>query len=68
MSAAATITEMQELADRYEARFSNLDEICHPSIITDPAFLRLLESAIERGLPLTRAEVEKVFPGVAWEE
>lgn len=67
MSGGSTTAEKQELADAYESRFGNFDEILHPAIMMAPAFLELLKTAIDRSAPLTRAEVEKAFPDVSWD-
>lgn len=62
-----TVTKTLNLADRYEARFGNLDEIMLPCFMLESAFLELLKNALDRGLPLTRPEVEKIFPDPSWE-
>jgi hypothetical protein len=61
------VEKMQWLADRYEARFGNVDEITHLSFITNPAFLHLLNVAVDQGQPLTRNQVEEIFPDVGWD-
>ena len=63
-----TDDQIIELADRYEARFGNLDEILHPSLMFDPKMTTLLVKALHSGQPLTRAAVESVFGDLGWEE
>ena len=69
-SAAVIVSSehMQALADRYQARFGNFDEISHPSIMTLVGFLSLLEGALASDVPLNRRAVETIFPSVGWEE
>jgi hypothetical protein len=67
MSADLSTIEKQDLADRYESRYGNLDEVLHPQLMMEPVFLKLMETALERGMPLTRAEVEQTFPDVSWD-
>jgi len=61
------LAEMREIGARYQAAFGGIDEIVHPAIMFEPEFLQLLEKAVARGTPLTRTEVETVFPDVSWE-
>lgn len=63
MSTVAT----SQLAETYAAQFTNLDEVAHPSFFHKPAFGALLQKAIDRQSPLTRAEVEEVFGDPGWE-
>lgn len=53
---------------RYVAQFDNLDEIGHPAFLFSDVFAVLMEKAVKRGTPLTRAEVETAFPDVNLEE
>ena len=59
--------DIRDLAGEYAALFGNLDEVCHPAVMFEPAFRDLLARAVASGTALTRGEVEKVFPGVAWD-
>jgi hypothetical protein len=63
MSTVAT----RQVCDAYSERFDNLDEVAHPSLFYLPKFGELLQAAIDRGSPLTRAEVEAVFGDPGWE-
>lgn len=60
--------EMQALADGYQVPFANWDEIAHPSVLTLPAFLVLIERAIATGRQLTREDVEAACGPVHWDE
>ena len=51
----------------YAKQFKNIDEVTAPGIVFEPAMATLLQAAIQRGTPLTRPEVEAVFPD-PWEE
>ena len=55
------------LLRKYSKQFKNIDEVTPPSIAFEPAMATLLEAAMLRGTPLTRREVERVFPD-PWEE
>lgn len=63
MSTVAT----QKVSDLYSEKFDNLDEVAHPAIFFLPHFGDLLQTAIDRGAPLTRAEVDAAFGEQAWE-
>lgn len=63
-----TTEQLQALDDRYQARFGNLDEIFHLSVITDPRWPELLQAAIDSGKKLDRAAIEKVFGEIGWAE
>jgi len=64
-----TIDRAQSVADRYQNRFGNLNEIIHPAILTKVGFITLLARAVETGRALTRKDIEVVYPGVkGWEE
>ncbi len=56
-----------KVSEAYSARFDNLDEVSHPAIFFMPAFGDLLQTAIDRGLPLSQAEVEAKFGPQSWE-
>jgi hypothetical protein len=62
------VAEMQDLGQRYNARFGNLDEIGLPEILADKRFLALMEEALRSGQPVTRSSIDAAIPDVAWEE
>jgi len=62
MSSVAT----SKVSDAYSEKFDNLDEVAHPAVFYLPEFGALLQQAIDRGTPLTRAEVDKQFGEQAW--
>jgi hypothetical protein len=51
----------------YSRKFDNLDEVGHLSVLYRPEFAELMQAAINRNSPLTRAEVETVFGPLSWE-
>ncbi|MGA3268064.1 MAG: hypothetical protein ABSE16_14710 [Verrucomicrobiota bacterium] len=53
--------QLGQLEKAYSARFDNLDELEDMSFFTRPEFSALLQKALDRGTPLTRAEVEAAF-------
>jgi hypothetical protein len=61
-------TQIIAIGIRYQDRFGNSDEVCHPAFLFDSRFARLLEKALASGHALTRSAVEAVFPDAAWEE
>ncbi len=56
-----------EIGKDYAVRFDNLADLAHPAIAHDPKFGDLLQTALDRGTPLTRAEVEAIFGDPGWE-
>ncbi len=67
ITGAEFVLVAQEILDRYESRFGNLDEISHPAFFTESKFLGMLNSAAKDGRRLTREDIEKVYPDAAWE-
>lgn len=63
-----TVEEMQKLGDRYQARFSNLDEIAAPSILMRPEFLEMVQIAVDTGRQLTRKQLVAALGPIDWEE
>ena len=63
MSTVATT----KIADAYEEKFGNFDRVAHPSVFYLPEFGELLQKAIDRNSPLTRAEVDQAFGTQSWE-
>jgi hypothetical protein len=62
-----TESDTTRIAEAYSQKFNNADEICHPAIIFQDSFYELLQVALDRGTPLTPAEVDKRFPDLNWE-
>ena len=62
-----SLDEKRELLASYSKQFTNIDEVTPSSIAYEPAMAMLLQAAMQRGTPLTRREVERVFPD-PWEE
>ncbi len=62
-----TSDQIKDIERAYHAKFDNLDEVWHMSIFDQPEYNKLLQTAVERGTPLTRSEVEAVFGDPGWE-
>lgn len=58
--------QMQSVADSYDAKFGNLDDIAIPPTMYDPRFVAMLQDAIKRGRALKRVELDAVFPDIPW--
>ena len=58
---------IRETGKDYSSKFDNLDSVAHLSIAFDPKFAGLMQKAIDRNSPLSRAEVEEVFGDISWE-
>lgn len=58
---------MTDAAEAYSGLFDNFNDLAHPSIVFKPEFYDLLQRAVDRGTPLTVAEVEQVFGKLNWE-
>jgi hypothetical protein len=63
-----TPAEIRVIADRYQEKFGNLREIAHPSIMFDDDFAAQLQRAIDTDQKLTRADLDRIFPDIPWEE
>jgi hypothetical protein len=63
MSAVAT----SKASEAYSEKFDNLAEVSLPAICFTPEFGALLQKAIDRGTPLTQAEVDQEFGPQSWE-
>lgn len=61
-------SELQPMANEYQAKFDNWADILHPSIAFSPRFIRMVKKAIATGEPLTRERINAVFKSVPWEE
>lgn len=61
------IIKASEIGKEYSRKFDNLDSLGHVSILFDPRFGNLMQTAITRNRPLTRDEVEAEFGPLAWE-
>ncbi len=62
-----TGTQIKDTERAYVAKFTNLDQVWHPSFFDQAEFQRLLQTAVQRGTPLTRPEVEAVLGDPGWE-
>lgn len=60
--------ELKALAQQYQERFGNIDEIAHPSIMFDEQFAAQLNRALETGVKLEREHIDTIFPDVPWNE
>ena len=63
----ANQNDVLSVTEAYADRFSNLAEVSHPAICLSPGFGELLQKALDRGTPLTQAEVDIQFPDLNWE-
>lgn len=52
---------------QYDEQFGNLDEVYPPAIWDHPAFADLARAALDRGTPLTLAEVQRTLPEAVFE-
>jgi len=62
-----SMDEQLLLIAEYSKHFDNITEVTAPGIVFETGMAFLLRAAILRGTPLTRPEVEAVFPD-PWEE